>query len=121
VTDFASAELPMSQPSPLSVVQRRHELRLLAEAFRELPADHRLVLDLAYDQQLDSRQIGELLQIPAATVRTRLRRARELLRAGVTRLSAANPRLASSALGALQLWAEAVPEEPDTQHEPPRA
>jgi RNA polymerase sigma factor (sigma-70 family) len=109
--DFPAAELPMSQPSPLSLLQRRHELGLLAEAFRELADEHQLVLELAYDQQLDSRAIGELLQMPSATVRTRLRRARELLRDGVERLAAVDPGLRSSALHAFEIWARSRPAE----------
>jgi RNA polymerase sigma-70 factor, ECF subfamily len=103
-TDVTLAELPMSQPSPLSMLQRRHELGLLAEALRKLPDEHQRVLELAYDQQLDSGAIGKLLQVPSATVRTRLRRARELLREGVERLVAVDPGLRSSALQALEIW-----------------
>jgi RNA polymerase sigma factor (sigma-70 family) len=117
-TDFAVAELPMSQPSPLSLLQRRHELGLLAEAFRELADEHQLVLELAYDQQLDSRAIGDLLQQPSATVRTRLRRARELLREGVERLAAVDPGLRSSALQALEIWAGSQPSEADGRGPP---
>ncbi len=116
--DFALSELPMSQPSPLSLLQSRYELGLLAEALRELPDEHQLVLELAYDQQLDSRAIGELLQMPSATVRTRLRRARELLREGVERLAAVDPALRSSALHTFEIWADSRPSEADGHSRP---
>jgi RNA polymerase sigma-70 factor (ECF subfamily) len=42
----------------------------------ELPMDERVVLVLRYFCELDAPEIGELLETPAATVRSRLRRAR---------------------------------------------
>ncbi len=42
----------------------------------ELPFDERAVLVLRYFCELDAPEIGELLEIPAPTVRSRLRRAR---------------------------------------------
>lgn len=59
-------EIPISQPSPPSLVQRRSEIQALTVAFRELPQEYRLLLEMTYDEQLDSTEIGELLQVPRA-------------------------------------------------------
>jgi len=84
------AEAPMSQmpdslPSPASMLLRRLDLTALKRAIDELPPEYRLLVELTYENQLDSVAVGEMLDMPSATVRTRLRRARELLRDGVER------------------------------------
>jgi len=52
----------------------------LRRAVNELPADLRLVVVLRYYGGLDSSELGAALGLPAATVRTRLRRALKMLR-----------------------------------------
>lgn len=46
----------------------------------ELPAKYRAVIHLHYYEDYSTQEIAEILGIPAATVRTRLRRGRELLK-----------------------------------------
>ncbi len=50
------------------------------QAVATLPEDLRHVIGLRFYAGMNSTEIGEVLEIPAATVRTRLRRALELLR-----------------------------------------
>jgi RNA polymerase sigma-70 factor (ECF subfamily) len=52
----------------------------LRQAVNSLAPDYRLIVVLRYYVGLDASEIGEALAIPAATVRTRLRRALALLR-----------------------------------------
>lgn len=52
----------------------------LRQAITLLPEDLRRVVSLRFYAGMDSTQIGAALDVPAATVRTRLRRALELLR-----------------------------------------
>ena len=49
-------------------------------AVMELPAKYRTVIHLHYYEDYATQEIAEILGIPAATVRTRLRRGRELLK-----------------------------------------
>jgi RNA polymerase sigma factor (sigma-70 family) len=49
---------------------------VVRQCLEELPFDERVVLVLRYFCGLDAPEIGELLEIPSATVRSRLRRAR---------------------------------------------
>lgn len=113
-SDFGITNHPDSQPSPSSMMHRRFELGVLLKALGELAEVYRLVLELTYDEQLTSEQVGELLELPAATVRTRIRRAKELLRENVERLSREHPWLLTSALETLDFWAPepSVPEAP---------
>jgi RNA polymerase sigma-70 factor (ECF subfamily) len=53
----------------------------LRHAINELPHDLRLLVVLRYYGGLDSTELGAALDLPSATVRTRLRRALKLLRA----------------------------------------
>ncbi len=53
--------------------------RTLQEAMHRLPADVQLVLELRYWEDLTSREIADVLNVPASTVRSRIHRARRLL------------------------------------------
>ncbi|HKD74409.1 MAG TPA: sigma-70 family RNA polymerase sigma factor [Ktedonobacterales bacterium] len=53
----------------------------LRDAIGALPEDLRLVIALRYYAGMDASEIGHLITIPPATIRTRLRRALTLLRA----------------------------------------
>ncbi len=53
----------------------------LRDAVSQLPEDLRLVIALRYYAGLDSTEIGQLISVSPATIRTRLRRALTLLRA----------------------------------------
>ena len=53
---------------------------IVSEAVSKLPDDLQDLVGLRYFADLDSGTIGNILGIPAATVRTRLRKARMLLR-----------------------------------------
>lgn len=55
----------------------------LRTAFASLPAEDREVLQLVAWEGLSSAEVGEVLGIPAPTVRTRLHRARRRLRAAM--------------------------------------
>lgn len=66
--------------SPDEHVQKKETMRLLRQAIAMLEPDHRAVLVLRDTQQLDYQQIGEILDLPVGTVKSRLFRARLALR-----------------------------------------
>lgn len=55
----------------------------LRQALATLPDELRRVVALRFYAGMNSAEIGEVLDVPAATIRTRLRRALELLREGL--------------------------------------
>ncbi|MBL4701400.1 MAG: RNA polymerase sigma factor [Phycisphaeraceae bacterium] len=61
-------------------VQKMETKRLLREALTQLDTDHRMVLVLRDTQQMNYQQIGEILELPEGTVKSRLFRARLALR-----------------------------------------
>jgi RNA polymerase sigma-70 factor (ECF subfamily) len=83
VTSVSVADLGTS---PRTAVARSEQQRLLHEALRQVPLDHRIALELAYWEDLSGPEIAEILSIPEHTVRSRLARARQALRDQITAL-----------------------------------
>lgn len=74
--EISAAELA---PGPSTMIARRQEHRLLAEALRAIPLDHQVVLELCYWEGQTAAQIAEIFDVPVGTAKTRIRRARQLL------------------------------------------
>ena len=66
--------------SPSKVVEAQRENKLLFEALRRLPVDLQVTLELFYGEELDGAELATILDIPVGTVKSRLRRGKELLR-----------------------------------------
>lgn len=82
-------ELSCGAPSPEERLEQARERALLDQVLDRLPLELRSVLVLFELEGLDVRAIAEIEQIPAGTVGSRLRRAREEFSAAVQRLRAA--------------------------------
>ena len=74
--------------SPSTLVNQRQQLQVLHAALQSLPLDLQIALELFYWESLAAGEIGVVLGLPEGTVRSRLRRARELLAEAVQRLGA---------------------------------
>ena len=73
VSDEGVAEcLPASDRTDVEV-ERRDDAEEVRAALRELPADQRRVLELAYFGDFTHSQIADMLSLPAGTVRGRMR------------------------------------------------
>jgi len=83
-------------------VQKMETKRLLREALTQLDADHRTVLVLRDTQQMNYQQIGEILELPEGTVKSRLFRARLALREKMLQLDPESPAPGSSTPGSLE-------------------
>jgi RNA polymerase sigma factor (sigma-70 family) len=93
--------------APLEAMVERHEQRLLLQGLRKIPVEHQVLLELYFWEPLTAAEIGAVLEVPEGTVRTRIRRAKQLLEAELGRLTA-DPRLLESTLSNLDDWARAV-------------
>lgn len=80
--------LPSPSPGPEQLTVAAEEHARIHAMIDALPEELRLPLVLASQQELSSRDIGAVLGIPEGTVRTRLQRARQLLREKLARLHA---------------------------------
>jgi RNA polymerase sigma-70 factor (ECF subfamily) len=81
---------PMDYPdpaaeSPTQTIQRAEIRRLLERRIDELPVTFRAVFVLREIEELSAEEVAVCLGIPASTVRTRLFRARALLREALAR------------------------------------
>jgi RNA polymerase sigma-70 factor (ECF subfamily) len=96
-----------SAPSPSSVLQHRHEQEVVLHALRRIPIDHQILLELFYWEQQSGAELAVILGVPEGTIRTRLRRARQLL-ADQVQAVARDPELVQSTLSGLDDWARQV-------------
>jgi len=72
--------LAVSGPDPLQEVLASERGTILAAALVELPAIHREVLALRFEEEMKLEQIAEVAGIPLSTVKSRLHRGLEGLR-----------------------------------------
>ncbi|MBX7078304.1 MAG: sigma-70 family RNA polymerase sigma factor [Nannocystaceae bacterium] len=72
--------------SPSRAIAAHDDRRLLLEALRRVPLDAQVVLELSYWERLNSDELAQILGVSASAIRTRLQRARELVRAQLAAL-----------------------------------
>jgi len=77
--DTGQVSVEQLAPGPSTLIAQRQEHRQLAEALRQIPLDYQVVLELHYWEGQTAAQIGEILDLPLGTAKTRLRRARQLV------------------------------------------
>ena len=73
-------ESPSSLPNPEQSLASANEHAVVHAMIDALPEELRLPLVLSAFDELNSREIANILKIPEGTVRTRLQRARQMLR-----------------------------------------
>ena len=79
--DGAELRVMDARPSPEMVAGEIDERELLRELMEGLPEELREPLVLSAMEELTSREVGVVMGLPEGTVRTRLMRARSVLRA----------------------------------------
>jgi RNA polymerase sigma factor (sigma-70 family) len=105
--DFGLTSVHDLRPTPATLLARRREERLLLLGLRRIPLEHQVLLELYFWEKLGGREIADILGVPEGTVRTRLRRAKQLLEAAMRALEDGAAELRDS-LGDLDAWAAAV-------------
>lgn len=76
----AEPELSDREPSPEEQTVSREEERLVRRAVDDLPERYRLVVLLFYMEELKLSEISRILRLPEGTVKSRLFKARKLLK-----------------------------------------
>ncbi|MEM9459032.1 MAG: RNA polymerase sigma factor [Myxococcota bacterium] len=94
-------------PSPSMAVAKHKEQRLLLLALRRIPMDLQIVLELHYWEDLSTRELAEVMEIPQGTVKSRLRRAREALEKAMAELSE-SPQEVESTIDNLDRWVAGI-------------
>ena len=98
------------QPTPSSVVAREQQTKLLLLGLRRIPIECQVLVELYYWEDLTAREIAEVLGVPEGTVRTRLRRAKQLLEQALAQVAESREVLEST-LADLDGWALKVRDE----------
>ncbi len=70
---------PGETASPEEALLQKSQAEILREMIRRLPEQYRLPLQLHYSADLPVKEIAKLMKLPESTVKTRLRRAKELI------------------------------------------
>lgn len=86
--DFGTVSVHDLGRGPSTMMAERAEQALLLDALGRLPVELQTALELHYWESMTMDEIGAALGMPAGTVKTRLRRARALLREDIERQQA---------------------------------
>jgi RNA polymerase sigma-70 factor (ECF subfamily) len=105
--DFEESRVALLDSTPSKLAVDHEEQELLLRALRRLPLDLQIALELFYWEGLRSKDIAAILEIPHGTARSRLRRARELLREHVD-LLARTPSLRESTTANFDRWLKSI-------------
>ena len=79
IDDDQAAAVPDTADTPEIAVMKDDKAAALRRMVNTLPEEHRTVIDLAYYHAKSVAEIGEILSIPVATVKTRMFYARKKL------------------------------------------
>jgi len=107
--DFASQSVMEIAPTPTSRLAGEQEARLLLRALQRIPIDYQIVLELYYWEDMRSREVAAVLEIPEGTARSRIRRAKTLLQEQLANLASSPAELQSTAAN-LEQWAARLKE-----------
>lgn len=105
--DWLELTLEELSTSPLLMLAEREEVRVFARALRRIPIDFQILFELHYWQKLPAPALAQMQDVPEGTIRSRLRRAKELLREQIAEL-ASSPHVLASTLSGFETWAERV-------------
>lgn len=102
--DYRSHTAADLSPGPSTMMVRGAQERLLLAALRSIPVEHQIVVELYYWEELTSAAVARVLGQPHGTVRSRIRRARQLLLDALQALGR-NPSLTPETKSDLDAWA----------------
>jgi len=103
-TEASIDDCHVADATPTAEIAQRQERRLLLRALRRIPVDDQVALELYYWQGLSAREVGEILELPENSVRSRLHRAKAKLRERVAELTADGD-LLNSTMDDFDRWA----------------
>jgi RNA polymerase sigma factor (sigma-70 family) len=93
--------------TPSGIMAEGEQQRLLLIALRSLPIELQVALELFYFEKIRGPELAEVLDVPEGTVRSRLRRGRELLRVQLEKLLQ-TPVAVEQTMTDLESWAASL-------------
>ena len=79
-SETVTENAPSGEPGPEQALVAANQHAIVHSMIDALPEELRVPLVLSANDELNSREIAKVLGVPEGTVRTRLQRARQLLR-----------------------------------------
>jgi RNA polymerase sigma factor (sigma-70 family) len=93
--------------SPTTLLAQGREQALMLQALRQIPLEHQIVLELYYWEDMEAADLAEVLEMPVGTVRSRIRRAKQLIEEQLARLAESDA-LLESTMSNLDSWARSL-------------
>jgi RNA polymerase sigma factor (sigma-70 family) len=93
--------------SPTTLIAQAKEQQLTLQALRRIPLDHQIVLELYYWEDMEASELAEVLEMPEGTVRSRIRRAKQLIEEQLAKLAESDA-LLESTMSNLDSWARSL-------------
>ena len=106
--DIGSHSFEDLATSPSGVIVAHQERVLLARALRSIPLDLQVALELHYWEELSGPELADILDVPEGTVRSRLRRGRELLAERLEQLAQGDATLLNASAEDIDGWASSL-------------
>lgn len=106
--DFDEVSIASLSTSVRGRLAKGDEYARLLDALSEIPLEQQLLLELYYWQGLEGEQLAEIFEVSPATIRSRLFRAREVLRDELAR-SAKHPVRQAADTESFDAWARSLP------------
>ena len=107
--DFEALSAIDLAPTPSQAAALGDEHRIVLEALRRIPLEYQIALELFYWEELQVTELADVLDVPLGTVKTRLRRGRQLLEQKIAELADSPERLHTT-LTNLDRWAKELRE-----------
>jgi RNA polymerase sigma factor (sigma-70 family) len=107
IDSLGEQPLDVLQRSPSQLVAHHRDQKLLVRALRSIPLDLQIVIELFYWEEMPLHDIAGVIEIPEGTVKSRLHRAKELLRVKIDAL-ASSPELARTTMDDLERWSKSL-------------
>ena len=79
----------------------------MLQALRQVPLEHQIVLELYYWEDMEASELAEVLEMPEGTVRSRIRRAKQLIEEQLAKLAESDA-LLESTMSNLDSWARSL-------------
>jgi RNA polymerase sigma-70 factor (ECF subfamily) len=89
--DTMSDSLAQLTGSPSRLFALRQEQHAVLEALHQLPLDLQIALELYYWEELTVPEVAAVLEVPEGTIKSRLHRARQLLRERLAAVDDSDP------------------------------
>jgi RNA polymerase sigma factor (sigma-70 family) len=105
--DFEASSVAELVATPRTRMAAQEDRLRLLNALRDLPVEQQVLLELHYWEGLDASALGEVFEMPAGTIRSRLSRAREALRERMLK-EADLPVQVAETLESLDAWARGL-------------